>query len=331
MSSDERVIKAAKELSVAGFTVKYLEHVNIVRVDIEGKSWYVNNPPEVEKYGKEFKSSRRGYCGSTEPTFIELTYENDIKCTLDIIHNRITINNIKYIILGYAKNYAGHLFGNSYVNYIGIWVKKGSYPYNINKIGNNVYDYTPQIDIGDNLLDLDFMPVKPQTVEIKNEGFKLIKIDIITDHDSNFTFAVFDYAELIVDGIYNGNGDYKNNLFGFVNQDNELFSLLLDPQTKEFTLTSATKNIPVHRLENYLIKPEDGLYNGYKIESDGVISSDYDDEEDDGDYVDNDFRRVFMYNYTFFRLDGEQSYIIELKAKKPNSGINTKAAIRDSY
>jgi hypothetical protein len=98
--------------------------------------------------------------------------------------------------------------------------KKGSYPYNINKIGNNVYGYIPQIDIGDDLLDLDFMPVKPQTVEIKNEGFKLIKIDIITDHDSNFTFVVFKYAKLIADGIYNGNGDYFYNLFGFVNQDN---------------------------------------------------------------------------------------------------------------
>lgn len=129
----------------------------------------------------------------------------------------IAINNIKYIILGYEINYAGYLFGNSYVNYIGFWVKKGSYPYNINKIGNNVYDYTPQIDIGDNLLDLDFMPVKPQTVEIKNEGFKLIKIDIITDHDSNFTFIIFNYTELIADGIYNENEDYFYNLFKFVN------------------------------------------------------------------------------------------------------------------
>jgi hypothetical protein len=96
IESRERAIKAANELSVAGFTVKYLEHVNIVRVDIEDEPWYVISLPEVDNYGKEYKSGYSRYCISSGTTFIELTYENDVKCKLTITCRCIIINNMKY-------------------------------------------------------------------------------------------------------------------------------------------------------------------------------------------------------------------------------------------
>jgi hypothetical protein len=152
------------------------------------------------------------------------------------------------------------------------------------------------------------MPVKDIEVNIKNEGNKFVLNSKIYQNDFNITFfSYIKFGILITEGKYSESD--RNDLFKYVNENGELFALLLNWDTSEITLNSATRIIKLTSLTSCSVVKKNGLYNGYLV-----------DKEEFNQY------NIYYYNYTFFTYCEKQRYV-KLEARSMNGGLNTKPAI----
>jgi hypothetical protein len=261
---------AAKELNSAGFIVEYVDHVDVVKVTVEGGVYYVNlEVSHHNNYGSSLKSYTLCImCEGRYFSHIILRYENHKECTIFLDTHFVNIRGESYCKVD-GNKYYGHLVNNAYMEYGLRWIKDNTFN-SQSLLLENFNRLIKQLNRDKYMiLDLDFNPSKYIQINIKNETPKVILQSYKTN--SYKTFTVFDEPfEYIVDGIYEKSG--RDDLFKYITPDGELFALLLDPITKEVTLASVMRIFKLTKISNYLAKKEGNLYNGYEIISSGLDS-----------------------------------------------------------
>jgi hypothetical protein len=238
---------------------------------------------------------------------------------------------MSYSLLDEDDEQYGYVNGNMYMDYNNVWIRNESYLY------ENDYKITSLDDIkeGDLLNIDDFTPAKEIEINIKNEGFKLLPVSYLVESDiSNIT--IINYLKYFVEGKFIENDDKaedeKNNLFHYKDAESgELFVLLKDPQTKERVLASATKQVKLTRTETCLVKPLNGLYNGFKILDDILNLSCYKDDNGyftncDGKPVNDPEPMIYSFNHILYAGNDDEERVVELKVVNPANGKRTKAA-----
>lgn len=314
MESDDSIYfrAAAAALSLFGFKVEYYEHVNIIRLsprDQKNDTCYLDNVPKITNYKNLIKIDNSNYYIG----ILKLCFADGYTLNINLKHSHIIINKRhnyhKTTLISGCKGVVCHL---SLV--LGIILDNGDY---INFTSNgwvnsNYRDIlsgkTDLLERDDPIiLDPEFKPVEPIKVDIFNEGSKLV-INCPYQHylSDVFNFTIFTYNNeyLVVDDIYKSS--YRIDLFDYVAENGELFTMLLDCKTNTINLVSNTKTIPTKKLDDYKVKQIDGKYDGHISD----IQAEY----------------LYCYNYEWFTFNHYSDSIIKAKVKKAHSGCNTKPA-----
>jgi hypothetical protein len=161
------------------------------------------------------------------------------------------------------------------------------------------------------ILDVNFMPVVAERVNGQNNGLKLVAVDPRVEGNHLFTLFRGTIAN-IVDGVYEyiaGDGPFR-----YLNREKgKTFMYLFDIQTKQNTLASSDETVELIEFDKIKAKKENNLYNGFRINYDlsGIRS----------------LLQVFHYKDIFFVV--HHSAPIILDARKPDSGLKTKAAVAE--
>lgn len=299
-----------KELKVAGITVEYFDHVEIIKVVIDNKNWYVGAIPDLSAYGSSFKTYE--FCEFYNNAVIHLYYhdrENYAEIFLRSVE--VTIRGDEYYLINRSEylNH-GHLYNNLYTQYKNIWLKGGLFGDVINRVRREFFRL-----VESERLELDFTPHVPKIINIKNENCKFILYFCETHSYKTFTVFGDPHMQYIIDGTYMKSG--RDDLFKYMNPDGELFTILNDPIKNEVYLTSDHNSFKLTNISNYLVKKEDKLYNGFEIISDLKLLQykEYGDE-----------LIIYQYAHIFFAFDIENHEIVEIDMRKPNSGKHTKSA-----
>lgn len=164
--------------------------------------------------------------------------------------------------------------------------------YNVNVKSINEYS----------VLGNDFIPAIADQIDIQNDGLKLVSYT--TRLEGNHLFTVI--YESLVDGVYLNS--MQDGPFKYMNADGKLFALLTDLKTRKLTLASSNEIVELTRIDMIGTTFKDGLFDGFKIM----------------DNFNNSMLNVLHYKDIFFVLDN--SALVILDARKPNSGLKTKAA-----
>ena len=314
MEFDESIYfrAAAAALSLFGFKVEYFEHVNIIKLspcDQKNNTYYIDNVPKITNYKNLIKIDNRNY-GHLKLCFADgKTLIINLKNTHILINKRHNYH--KTTLISGCKGVVCHL---SLV--LGIILDNGDY---INFTSNgwvnsNYRDIlSGKTDLMERddpiILDPEFKPVEPIKVDIFNEGSKLV-INCPYQHylSDVFNFTIFTYNNeyLVVDDIYKSS--YRIDLFDYVAENGELFTMLLDCKTNTINLVSNTKTIQTKKLTDCKVKRIDGKYNGHISD----IQADY----------------LYCYNYEWFTFNHYSGSILKAKVKMVNSGSRTKQAIK---
>lgn len=305
----------AEVLKKYGHIAEHDKRLNIVRLTVNGRVYFIENMPQIDNYDN---------CTKLE---INTKY-NAVSFIIDDEHmsaryslNKVSINGFCYRQLSeFTKvTYKGHLHGNLYTSYENAFIKTGSYPFNINSIGrfNQIVDFAqdldiPPIDMGNDILSADdFTPVKPVAVDIKNEGFKLVA-EVYIQSIKNMT--VFSHM-MFAPGAYSLS--YHTDLFKYV-ADGKLLALLCDAKTKNASLVNSSQIIDLTDGSNYTVTPNQGLYNGLKIYNPDDIKYNL--------YRQTEEVIVYYFEETYFSTLRSSNEIVELDMRQPNSGAKTKPA-----
>jgi hypothetical protein len=324
----------AKQLTLAGYDAQHFKHVDVVTVTFDGIKYNVCPLPDIEQFGDIFKSGEIKSIGGNR-LYIELQYDDkitEIKCYT----YKLKVRGMSYGTLDKdIARYHGYVNGNMYMDYDNVWIRDKSYLY------ENDYKITSLYDIkeGDLLNIDDFTPATEIEINIKNEGFKLLPFSYLIESDiSNVT--IINYIGYFVEGKFIENkdktndkiNDKNNNLFHYKDAESgELFVLLKDPQTRERVLASATKQVKLTRAETCLVKPVNGLYDGFKILDNISNLTCYMDEDGyftncDGDPVDDPEPMIYSFNHILYAGNADDERVVELKVVNPANGKFTKAA-----
>lgn len=323
----------AKQLTLAKFNVQHFKHVDVVTVTVDGIRYNVCPLPYIELFGNIFKSGEIKLINGNR-LYIELQYDDkitEIKCYT----YKLNVKGMSYNLLDEDAVFHGYVNGNMYMDYYNVWIRDKSYLF------ENDYKITSLDDIkeGDLLSIDDFTPAKEIEINIKNEGFKLLPFSYFVKSDIG-NVTVINYIGYFVEGKFIENkdktndkiNDKNNNLFHYKDAESgELFVLLKDPQTRERVLASATKQVKLTCAETCLVKPVNGLYNGFKILDDITDLTCYMDENDyftncDGEPVDNPEPMIYLFNHILCAGDANDEWVVELKVVNPANGKRTKAA-----
>lgn len=225
---------AASLLTAAKFDVEYIEDLSVVRSKIDGEFWYVNNLRKdgncdssivnieiFDDYGERLKE-------------IRLHFKKSMSCALYLYKNRAYIRNMCYELIESDDEIIGHIYGNEYMDYVGRWVDyELSYYMNYTKS----FTFEPYtFDHNNRVLKFDFTPAKPQIVDLHADGLNFIYNLNSSDTESFTAFYTPDDFRFAVIGEFAKSG--RNDLFRYVNDDGELFTLLFNVNTVKATLIS---------------------------------------------------------------------------------------------
>jgi hypothetical protein len=266
----------------SGYEVKIHDKVNIISVLIDGKIYYADIQP-VGKYGPDCKVKYRF------PGCLDIIGTSD---SIKIFQLSVRFHGKVYDKQKYEL-YLGRLCNNRYLDHNNAWARS---------------DKKIFMDI----IDQDFMPVKDIEVNIKNEGDKFVLNGIMYQNDFNISFFVYEKSKFaIAEGKYSKSG--RDDLFRYVDENGELFAMLLNWETSEVTLNSATRIIKLTSLDSCAVVKKDGLYNGYLV-----------DTKNYGQHG------IHYYNYTFFTYCAEERRHINLEARSMIGGLKTKPAAKST-
>lgn len=296
-----RVKAVANVLKLAGYNIKYFPDLAIVGVKIDKEYWYVDRPPEIDKYGDVLVDKQIREC-CNNCCCIDLQYELKELVILGLHRNSVAVHGNYYTLLE-GSNFIGHLRDHTFISYKKAWLRNDLDHY-IEHLFNYPTGHMPA-NIDDLVLTSEFKPAEKHFVDIKNEGFKFVEY-INIDKNPSSRFTIFNPAKNIA---YVAEGQYVKNrrrgIFKYRSTENKSFAMLFDPQTRQGVLASSSQIVKLKLGDNCKIKCINGLYN------DCVVS---------GDYV-----TVYEYNGIYFTSDGDGKIII-LDARAPHSGLHTKAA-----
>jgi hypothetical protein len=152
------------------------------------------------------------------------------------------------------------------------------------------------------VLSNDFMPAIADQIDIENDGLKLVSVTSYLKGNHLFTVIY----ESLVDGVYLDS--MHDGPFKYMNKDGKLFALLTDLKTRKLTLASSDEIVESTRIDMIETTFKDGLFDGFKIM----------------DNLNGCMLNVLHYKDIFFILDNPAPVILD--ARKPNSGLKTKAA-----
>jgi hypothetical protein len=313
----EMAANVYEQLTLAGFNAEYFEHVDIVTVTVKGVKYNVCPLPDIEQFGDIFIRGEIQPISRHNRLFIDLHYNDKItviKCSRCMLE----IKGYRYSRYEYYNRYHGYINGNMGMDYRNAWIK------HVSELYNKYYEIQSPADIeeGDILNIDDFTPVKEVKINIKNEGFKYVYYNRVNEN-------AIGNVEYFIEGRYIENKDgsilrYKHAESG------ELFALLIDPQSKEAVFAGETKQIKLTSAETCLIRPLNGLYNGFKIMDDITKLKCYTYNgfytKFDGKLTVTPEPKVYLFNYILYgsMIDDEQ--VKELKVINPANGKHTKAA-----
>lgn len=252
---------AASLLTAAKFDVEYIEDLSVVRSKIDGEFWYVNNLRKdgncdssivnieiFDDYGERLKE-------------IRLHFKKSMSCALYLYKNRAYIRNMCYELIESDDEIIGHIYGNEYMDYVGRWVDyELSYYMNYTKS----FTFEPYtFDHNNRVLKFDFTPAKPQIVDLHADGLNFIYNLNSSDTESFTAFYTPDDFRFAVIGEFAKSG--RDDLFRYVNDDGELFTLLFNVNTVKATLISLHQVIELYNGYNIVVECENGLYDGFKL------------------------------------------------------------------
>jgi hypothetical protein len=314
----ENADKLMSTLDKIGYYTKLIESFNIVKVYFNSEWWYTIEELCIPDPENILNANIKAYdfvCAT-----LTMRYKDNTICTVKLNKYRITINGNDYY-LGNDEDDTqciGHIINNVYTCYIDKWFLRQSYPYAVN-FNEHVRDLIPSARQED-VLNEDLMPEIQQPVDIQNKGFKLVNLMYRINDNGISDFTVFGHRgsitdlsiNYIADGKYSASG---REVFRYLDKNEEAYALLIDPLTETAELASATKNIKLTIINQYLVSCKNGFYDGFKIKG---------DTSNLGHNILN--VRVYRYGYTFFAVD-KFGDVVELDMYRPNSGYKTKMAI----
>jgi hypothetical protein len=218
---------AAYWLELAGLNVRRFK-VNAVAVVINGKNYFIILD-DTKYYGIKLFKHKIVLCNNCV-VVIRLQFNNTV-CTLYSHSAYINISGVVYERPS-CNYYIGRLYGNMYTNYLdeNALIRRDSFTCCDNY--KFILGVPPRID---EVLSInDLLPIPPKIVDIKNEGVKLVKYEIVSfqDYDDD------EYGYRIQD-CPSGPFRYRDINTG------ELFALLVDEDTGESRLAGANRSIKV--------------------------------------------------------------------------------------
>jgi hypothetical protein len=213
---------AAYWLESAGLNVRRFE-VNAVAVVINGKNYFISLNDNY--YGIKLFKHKIVLCGDYI-VIIKLRFNNTV-CSLYAYTWHVNISGIVYEKPGRDNYYIGRLYGNMYTNYINEndLIRRDTFTC----CDVFIRSVPPRID---EVLSInDLLPIPPKIVNIKNEGVKLVKYEIVNFQDSQ------DDGDTTIQDCPSGPFRYRDINTG------ELFALLVDEDTGESCLAGANRSI----------------------------------------------------------------------------------------
>ena len=190
----------AEVLKKYGHIAEHDKRLNIVRLTVNGRVYFIENMPQIANYDNCTKLEI-----NTKYNAVSFVIDDEIM-SARYGSNKVSINGFCYRQLSeFTKvTYKGHLHGNLYTSYENAFIKTGSYPLRINNIRKCTEAESPRdldnppIDMGNNILSADdFNPVKAVRVDIKNEGFKLVAEVYIQSIKNMTVFSHMMFANFI--------------------------------------------------------------------------------------------------------------------------------------
>jgi hypothetical protein len=315
----EKAKAAADALTKTGFKVALFNYVNVIRVEIDGIYWYVDNLPELDNYGVLINGRLKTCC--KECCGIVIEFDNKTHWEFNLFVDSVGINGYYYTLISKCK-YEGHLRGNVFTKYSNVWIRNDLSNY----LDDLLTDGKLPDDIDNKILNADFTPVESQVVNIKNEGLKFVaRLQIGESKIQTFTLFITEFGETkyITKGKYTYN--FSCDIFKYKNGDSdddvvtELFAALINPHNKRVSLASSDKVIALIDVGECIVERDNGQYVGYEV---------------GGKYITKYFKynkvypTVYKFKDTFFSF--KLSKPVELDARMPGSGMRTKPAAMDS-
>jgi hypothetical protein len=295
MSEHELYADAAERaLIMARFNAKRINHV--VRVIFNGETYYVKKLPATMYYGAELTWANEKIVKKGD---INLCFDHIRRFTLKLSTDEIYLYNRSYRLCS-GLNYDGHLFNNMYTSYKNKWIVSDAYDNLINRESYKIESFDDY-----SILDSNFMPAVAEPIDILNIGFKFVVNNGVLIVSNNL-FSLINHKH--VDGKFVKSE--RDDLFRFVDENGKLFALLINPRNSEQTLASSDKVLEFTDIGHFSVKPKNGLYNDFQVK--------YDVEK-------FGVRTIYYYRDMFFIIN--YASIVELDARKPDSGLKTKAAV----